>query len=55
MQLVFLLSMKPQSASEISQLYDVLVQVAGDSDAQSELIQAQSFEEFMDALERVGA
>ncbi len=54
-QLVFLLSMKPQSASEISQLYDVLVQVAGDSDAQSELIQAQSFEEFMDALERVGA
>ena len=54
-RLVFLLSMKPQSAAEISKLYDVLTNVANDEETQSKLIQSQSFAEFMRALGAIGA
>lgn len=54
-QLVFLLSMKPQSASEISKLYDVLTKVANDEEAQSRLIQSKTFPEFMRVLENIEA
>lgn len=49
-RLVFLLSLKQQSASEISRLYDVLTKVANDEGLQSELIAAPSYNAFMDVL-----
>jgi lichenan operon transcriptional antiterminator len=54
-QLVFLLSMEPKIGTKMERLYDLLVRIANDEKTQREMIAANSFQDFLSALDQLQA